>query len=212
MVTVIWFGIFGLLAYEDWLFQTINRVSANIADKVDEFYRLGEIYCRRSSLRASNRKNSTLPNQPSVLTEPSSFRDPSGVVFYRDGLVMRQVNQSYKSNYRKLMDSGLYETLTDQGLLIPHREIDLSNAIGAEAYRVIQPDLLPIVTYSYEWCFGQLREVALTTLRIQRIALEHGMTLKDASAYNFQFVGASTPLMIDTLSFETYEEGRPWVA
>ena len=37
------------------------------------------------------------------------------------------------------------------------------------------------------------------------------MTLKDASAYNVQFIGCA-PLFIDTLSFERYEEGRPWTA
>ena len=37
------------------------------------------------------------------------------------------------------------------------------------------------------------------------------MSLKDASAYNIQF-HAGKPTLIDTLSFETYKEGEPWVA
>jgi predicted nicotinamide N-methyase len=37
------------------------------------------------------------------------------------------------------------------------------------------------------------------------------MSLKDASAYNIQFHHGK-PVLIDTLSFETVEEGRPWVA
>ncbi|HEY5731589.1 MAG TPA: hypothetical protein VIS72_16190, partial [Anaerolineales bacterium] len=37
------------------------------------------------------------------------------------------------------------------------------------------------------------------------------MALKDASAYNIQF-HKGKPILIDTLSFEIYEEGRPWVA
>jgi hypothetical protein len=37
------------------------------------------------------------------------------------------------------------------------------------------------------------------------------MSLKDASAYNIQFVRGKATL-IDTLSFEVYEEGKPWVA
>ncbi len=36
------------------------------------------------------------------------------------------------------------------------------------------------------------------------------MTLRDASAFNVQFVG-SQPVFIDTLSFERSVEGRPWV-
>ena len=37
------------------------------------------------------------------------------------------------------------------------------------------------------------------------------MSLKDASAYNIQFVRGK-PTLIDTLSFEIYKEGEPWVA
>jgi ribosomal protein L11 methylase PrmA len=76
---------------------------------------------------------------------------------------------------------------------------------------VIQPEVLDYISYPYEWCFSQLKAAALTTLTIQRIALEHGMILKDASAYNIQFRGV-TPLLIDTLSFARYEEGQPWIA
>jgi len=42
-------------------------------------------------------------------------------------------------------------------------------------------------------------------------ALKLGMSLKDASAYNIQFHNGK-PIIIDTLSFETYKEGEPWVA
>jgi hypothetical protein len=37
------------------------------------------------------------------------------------------------------------------------------------------------------------------------------MILKDASAYNIQFKNGN-PVMIDTLSFDFYQEGMPWVA
>ena len=37
------------------------------------------------------------------------------------------------------------------------------------------------------------------------------MSLKDASAFNIQFV-AGRPLLIDTLSLEKYREGTPWIA
>ena len=47
--------------------------------------------------------------------------------------------------------------------------------------------------------------------KVQKIALEYGLSLKDASAYNVQFIGGR-PILIDTLSFEKYPEGKPWVA
>ena len=80
-----------------------------------------------------------------------------------------------------------------------------------DAYKVIRPELVPFISYPFEWCFSQLKDAALLTLDIQRTALEHGMSLKDASAYNVQFVHGR-PVLIDTLSFEKYPAGRPWVA
>lgn len=56
-----------------------------------------------------------------------------------------------------------------------------------------------------------LKDAALLTLKIQKIALENNMSLKDASAFNIQFLNAK-PILIDTLSFERYEEGKPWIA
>ena len=46
---------------------------------------------------------------------PGSFRDPSGVLFRRNGTLYRQVNNYYRSHYDKLIDSGLYEKLVKDG-------------------------------------------------------------------------------------------------
>jgi hypothetical protein len=141
----------------------------------------------------------------------ASFRDPSGFIFHRDGTLYRQVNQIYRENYDLLMSSGLYATLTQKGLIIPHHEVDLEPENVSLAYRIIKPDPVTFISYPYEWSFSQLKDAALATLRIQKLALEAGMSLKDASAYNIQFHNGK-PVMIDTLSFEKYEEGKPWVA
>ena len=142
---------------------------------------------------------------------PGSFRDPSGFLFWRDGVLYRQVNAVYQDDYDLLIRSGLYEALVDDGLLIPHEEVAVEPARPELAHRILKPVPVPFVSYPYEWCFSQLRDAALTTLRVQKKALELGMSLKDSSAYNVQFLGAR-PVLIDTLSFEQYHEGRPWVA
>lgn len=144
-----------------------------------------------------------------VQRDGASFRDPSGFVFKEDGVLYRQVNKSYKKDYEALNKSGLYSKLVEAKLLIPHEEVE--RKLSPNAYKVIKPELVPFVSYPYEWSFGQLKDAALATLQIQNIALAHGMSLKDASAYNIQFVDGK-PLMIDTLSFEIYPEGKPWVA
>ncbi len=79
------------------------------------------------------------------------------------------------------------------------------------ALKIIQPERVPFISYPYEWSFGQLKDAALATLSIQKRALKVDMSLKDASAYNIQFVDGKATL-IDTLSFEIYKEGQPWVA
>jgi ribosomal protein L11 methylase PrmA len=142
---------------------------------------------------------------------PSSFRDPSGFLFWREGRLFRQINRAYQADYDHLIQSGLLERLVADGLLVPHVEADLDAAVTPEAYKLICPEALGFVSYPYEWCFSQLKDAALLTLGIQRVALKHGMSLKDASAYNVQFRDGR-PILIDTLSFERYREGRPWVA
>jgi len=142
---------------------------------------------------------------------PGSFRDPSGFLFTRDGTLYRQVNQIHAEQYDLLLSSGLYHALVGRGLLIPHREADPKLAASAEAYRVLEPERVGFVSYPYEWSFGQLKDAAKATLQIQGVALEHGMSLRDASAYNIQF-HRGHPVLIDTLSFEKLREGMPWVA
>ena len=142
---------------------------------------------------------------------PGSFRDPGGFLFRRNGVLYRQINEDSREDYGRLIESGLYETLTGAGLLVSHREVALSTADSPEACKVIEPDPVPFVSYPYEWCFSQLRDAALTTLAVQKAALSHNMALRDASAYNIQFRDGS-PILIDTLSLGDYVEGEPWVA
>ena len=147
----------------------------------------------------------------SLSVDPGSFRDPSGFIFYREKTLLRQVQSRYQEEYDLLNGSGLYRNLVDSELMISHEEESIENGLTSDAYRVLRPARVPFISYPYEWCFSQLKDAALTTLQIQKVALKSGMTLKDASAYNIQFCEGK-PTLIDTLSFEKYVEGRPWVA
>src|SRR3989338_1282956 len=137
-----------------------------------------------------------------------SYRDPSGAIFIKNGKIYRSISKNYSENYNYFIDSGLYKRLVQEGLLISHLEI---NQVDLEAFKVIKPIQIPFVSYPYEWCFSQLKDAALTTLKIQKIAIDYGMCLKDASAFNIQFFQGK-PILIDTLSFEKYQEGQPWIA
>lgn len=108
------------------------------------------------------------------------------------------------------MRSGLYDDLIRHRLLIPHEEVLLSKHHRTPWQRTIKPERIPFISYPYEWSFSQLKDAALLTLEIQRIAMEYNMTLKDASAFNIQF-SSGRPVLIDTLSFDFFEPRLPWI-
>jgi ribosomal protein L11 methylase PrmA len=138
----------------------------------------------------------------------ASFRDPSGFVFERDGVIYRQINPCYRADLDLLLNSGLHKELADEGLVVNFSVVDSE---APSEIIVIQPERVDVISYPHEWCFSQLKDAALLTLEIMRRSIAKGMVLKDASAFNVQFIGPR-PVFIDTLSFETHVEGEPWVA
>ena len=137
---------------------------------------------------------------------PASFRDPCGFMFKREGGLYRLVNPRYFPEFEHLEKSGLLKKLFESHQLISHDVQERS-----EESIVLKPRLIPFISYAPEWSFEALKEAALLHLRINLLAIDHGMILKDASSYNVQFIG-SQPYFIDTLSFDFYREGTPWYA
>ena len=142
----------------------------------------------------------------------SSVRDPSGYIFNLEGKFYRAIHSSYKENLDLLENSGLYKKLLSKKKILSYTHEELSKFnLNNSYYSVILPDQLKHISYPYEWCFSQFKDAALLTLDIQETSLKYGMSLKDSSAFNIQF-HKGRPVMIDTLSFERYEEGKPWIA
>lgn len=144
--------------------------------------------------------------KPNKNPHEASFRDPSGYVFYDGDVLRRKILPVYFSQYNKLKESGFFQTLIQQKLLIPHEETSIS-----EEKIIITPEPILFITNPYEWSFEQYKHAALHTLKIHKYALSKGFILKDASAYNVTF-HKGKPVFIDTLSFDFYEEGTPWRA
>ena len=152
------------------------------------------------------------PEPVAAERDAASFRDPSGFVFRRNGVLYRQVNRRFAGEWDAFLKSGLYDRLAADGILLRHDEAPLDMAfVPTDAHAVIKPRAVEFISYPYEWSFGQLKDAALLTLRAQALAAERGFTLRDASAYNVQFVDGR-PILIDSLSFEPAEPGRPWDA
>ena len=132
-------------------------------------------------------------------------------MYYEGGQVFRRINADGKAAFDLFMSSGLYDKLKSKGLVVSHEEVSVGGDLARGAYKVIKPELVPFISYPYEWSFSQLKDAALATLVIQKQAIENGMVLRDASAYNIQFIDGQ-PRLIDTLSFDAYTAGEPWTA
>lgn len=139
----------------------------------------------------------------------NSFRDPSGFVYKKNGIIYRQINHCYQTTWEKFLSCGLYEELVESCRMIPH-EVDNEQPMQTdEGCLIIRPEPVKFWSYPYEWCFSQLKDAAKLTLQLEKTALRYGMSLKDASAYNVQFVDGK-PKLIDSLSFEIYDPARGW--
>lgn len=138
---------------------------------------------------------------------PGSFRDPAGTVFSDGTAIYRALYPVCAEQWQAVAASGFLAQATARGLVLEHEEIPPLPG----AWKTLKSPLLPFVSYPHEWCFGQLKAAALHTLDVQDAALEHGCILRDATAYNIQFVGAR-PVFIDLLSFEAWDTRKPWKA
>jgi SAM-dependent methyltransferase len=145
--------------------------------------------------------------------EPGSFRDPDSRVVRSDGRIFRVLSERGADEWRTFAGSPLFGELVAEGKLIGTREADgveLGPAgLHGDVGGVLEHDLVPFVSYPYEWTFGMLRAAALLQLELVRRAVGAGLMLKDASPYNVQFVG-SRPVFVDVGSFEPLREGEPW--
>ena len=146
-----------------------------------------------------------------------SFRDPEGCVFVVSNRVFRGVAATSADCLREFLQSDFFKDRAGQQIVntwevcpaqvldagIPKSDVDLW-------YMWVEHEMLPLITYPYEWSFDTLKHAACFTLNLLADALRDNYTLKDASAFNVQFV-QNRPIFIDVLSFVVYEEGTPFV-
>jgi SAM-dependent methyltransferase len=146
--------------------------------------------------------------------EPGSFRDPHSRVVETDDGVLRLLSEQGLRDWSAFAESDLFARVADEGKLVGTELVEDPGALpeglvdGAAA--VLRHEVVPFVSYPYEWTFGMLKDAALLQLELLRGALDEDLILKDSSPYNVQWRGAQ-PLFIDVGSFERLPEGEPWV-
>jgi hypothetical protein len=143
--------------------------------------------------------------------EPGSFRDPAARVLWHHGTVYRYLSAEALHNWERLSSTRFFRRFTDAGSLIPtERTHDVQTPPFSTPWvAALRHDTVPVISYPYEWCFGMLRDAALLQLDLLSAALEEGMTLKDATPFNVQWIGAR-PVFIDVGSFAVAEPGAAW--
>lgn len=143
--------------------------------------------------------------------ESSSFRDNFGNVFIFKNKILRSVKSVAIENYQFLKKKDVFKKSISSNFLISFKEIpkdSLPNFFD-KFYYVLDSEVIPFISYPYEWSFSQLKEAALHHLNFQIYLLNLDVVLRDASAYNIQFLNGR-PVFIDILSLKKYEEGEYW--
>ncbi|RPJ72174.1 MAG: methyltransferase [Acidobacteria bacterium] len=150
---------------------------------------------------------------PDAVLEPGSFRDRSARVFYHHGEVFRALSARALEQWEALSATEFHARFVAQGRMIRSERVDLDMALppGAVGWAAaLRHEAVPFVSYPYEWSFGMLQDAALLQLDLLIAALDEGLTLKDASAYNVQWRG-TVPVFVDVASFEKWTPGEPWM-
>jgi hypothetical protein len=142
-----------------------------------------------------------------VSADPGSFRDPASRVVYDGTRVLRLLDDRGLEAWQALKGNSFFEKAVDDGRLIQAKE---TTDFPTDAAGALEHPRLPLITYPYEWTFSMLKDAALLQLGLLADALAVGLTIKDATPFNIQFVSGE-PMFIDLGSFENYRDGEPWI-
>ena len=143
--------------------------------------------------------------------DTGSFRDPSGLVFSKNGNIYRSIFEPGAKDFEEAQNAGIYDKLIEAGYLIDHNQVDKNDFFPDGTVYCLKHPRLPMISYPWEWCFSMLKKAALIHLEIMEMLLQHNFWLRDASAFNVQFDGHQLRL-IDTLSIGQRIPDSPWVA
>lgn len=146
---------------------------------------------------------------------PGSFRDPEGFVFEHEGRIFRALSAKAAGILEPLEKDGHFRRWADAHLVVessfvpPGPLFDELSAIHPGYPAFLAHERIPLISYPCEWSTTMLADAAALTLRLQGELLDLGLSLKDASAYNVQFV-RGRPVFIDLTSIEKPERLDAW--
>jgi hypothetical protein len=139
--------------------------------------------------------------------DPGSFRDPASHIVLEGDRVLRLLDSRGLAGWEALSKTRFFEQAVADGRLVFSKLVDY---VGGDATAALEHPRLPFISYPYEWTYSMLKDAALLQLDLLAEALADGITIKDATPYNIQFV-EGRPVFIDIGSFEEYSSGEPWI-
>lgn len=146
--------------------------------------------------------------------DDGSFRDRANRVYDDGSVILRGVDATVSCIWNLVEKEEFFRDLTAEGKIVATKsacDLKPAGVQGAGEWSAfLMHDRIPFLSYPYEWSFGMLKDAALLHLDLLERAIPAGWTLKDATAYNIQWIGAR-PVFIDIPSLEPYRKGDPWV-
>lgn len=123
--------------------------------------------------------------------------------------MLRGLDTVAAAHFSSLAATRFFREACEAGDIVATEVAQASAPDGSDWALVLDHAAVPVVTYPHEWSFSMLQDAARLTLRLVRTAIDEGITTKDATPYNVQFLGPR-PTFIDVGSFEVYRDGEPW--
>jgi SAM-dependent methyltransferase len=147
--------------------------------------------------------------RPPLRAEPGSFRDPCSRVYREGSRVLRALSPAGSTDFDRVAATRFFGDAMSTGDIVRTWRTDDPDLLADGWAGALEHELLPVVTYPYEWSFGMLQDAALLQLRLLRKGLSDGVACKDGTAYNVQFRG-TRPVFADVGSFRPHRAGDPW--
>jgi len=147
--------------------------------------------------------------------DPGSFRDPESRILVDQDTICRGLSEAALRDWEALEATRFFSKAMADGRIVettrtPPGEIEDSFQETAQDWAaILEHRRVPFLSYPYEWSFGMLKDAALLQLDLLLDALGEDLILKDASAFNIQWIG-SRPTFIDVGSFKSFGPGEPW--
>lgn len=114
---------------------------------------------------------------------PNSLLDTIGRVFEYENKIYRGIYSENIDYLNAILNCGLITELVNKKLF-PNT---VTTELESDTFPLILEHEKLFLSKPYEWTFDMLRDAAITTVEVNKIALKYGYQIKDGHSYNILF-------------------------